>query len=284
MLLQLTPKPYMKGPAVRRWQETCIALGHPVGASGADGVFGKDTATATRDLQEELGLDKDGIVGPLTWNAAELRLVGADPSTDYPWPVYTVDGIEIHDCRAVFKAPKNYTYDRLGNTISGVMLHRTACVLGENPKRWESINCHVGVTLSGRIILMHHFWKMIWHGNGPSPSTVGIEFDGNPEGIPGYFWKPGGGPHPMSDAQLKAAAVLFPLMKREIEVICGSMRTVLAHRQSSADRECDPGWHCWQEIALPWMEVIGKSDPGIVWGTGNTIPRDWDPASPYPFR
>lgn len=286
MLLKLTEKPYMRGPAVRRWQEMCITLGYSVGASGADGVFGKDTDTATRALQGDLGLDKDGIVGPKTWAAAEQKLAGTTPTPPaYPWPVYTVDGVEIHDCRNFFTPPKNYTYDRLGATISGVMMHRTACVLGENPKRWESINCHVGVTLSGKIILMHHFWRMIWHGNHPSPNTVGVEWDGNPEGIPGVYWKPGGGPHPMTEAQLKASPVLFSLMKREIETIGGQLRNVLAHRQSSEDREYDPGWHCWQTVGLEWQTRIGrKSDVSATWKTGKSIPREWDPASPYPFR
>lgn len=285
MLLKLQPKPYLRGPAVRRWQEICLALGVPVGPSGPDGIFGTDTDTATREAQRLLDVTEDGIVGPKTWEAAQLRLGSGPLVPAYPWTVYQVDGVEIHDCRAVFKPPKNYTYDRTGPAISGVMLHRTACVLGENPKRWESINAHVGVTLSGKIILMHAFTKMIWHGNGPSPSTVGIEFDGNPEGVPGVFWKPGGGPHAMTPEQLHAASVLFSLMKREIELIGGKMTYVLAHRQSSEDREYDPGWHCWQTVGLDWQARIGfKSPVSETWKTGKPIPKEWDPASPHNFR
>lgn len=281
MLLKLTT-PYMKGPAVRRWQELLGMCGKPV---DPDGIFGPATDKATRYVQGKLGVDADGKVGEITWNATFEFLGIPLESPPPPWPVRIINGIEIHDCRDTFKPPKNYTYNRTGAAISGVMLHRTACILGENPSRWESINCHIGVTLDGRIILMHHWWRMIWHGNGPSPSTIGIEFDGNPEGKPGYYWTPGGGPNLITDAQKKAAEVLFTLLRDEITTMGGAFSYLLAHRQSSEDRECDPGWHCWQEIALPWMEKLGvKSDPGKVWGTGNTIPKDWDPASPYPFR
>lgn len=284
MFLKLTT-PYMSGAAVRRWQETCIQLGFTDCNIEPDGIFGPATDAATRAVQRFLHVQDDGIVGPITWNAAELAIIGANPNPNYAWPVFTIDGVEIHDCRAVFKPPKNYTYDRLGVTISGVMLHRTACVLGENPKRWESINCHIGVTLSGKVILMHHFWRMIWHGNGPSPSTIGIEFDGNPEGIPGVFWKPGGGPHPITREQEQAADVLFSIVKKEIELIGGKLKYVLAHRQSSQDREYDPGWHCWQTIGLNWQNRIGiKSPVNRIWGTGKPIPKEWDPDASYNFK
>ncbi|MDO8941682.1 MAG: N-acetylmuramoyl-L-alanine amidase [Desulfobacterales bacterium] len=280
MLLKLET-PYQRGPAVRRWQEILGMCGRPV---DLDAIFGPATDKATRYVQAKLGVAVDGKVGPATWNAAFAALGIPVETPPPPWPVSIVDGVEIHDCRDVFKPPKNYTYNRTGAAISGVMIHRTACILGENPLRWESVNCHIGVTMAGRIILMHHFWRMIWHGNGPSPATIGIEFDGNPEGRPGYWWKPGGGPHQITDAQKKAAHVLFHFLKVQITAAGGALTNILGHRQSSEDRECDPGWHCWQEIALPWMEIVGKSDPGKVWGTGNTIPRDWDPSSPYPFR
>jgi zinc D-Ala-D-Ala carboxypeptidase len=34
----------------------------------ADGVFGPETEEATREFQQEVGLDVDGIVGPHTWH------------------------------------------------------------------------------------------------------------------------------------------------------------------------------------------------------------------------
>lgn len=265
MLLKLE-NPYMRGMAVRRWQETCNALGVKV---VTDGVFGPKTEEATKKVQALLGVTVDGIVGDKTWAAAEARIAQS-------WTEYEVDGVKIVDCRKVFRSPKNHTRNREGKEIQGIVLHRTSCVLGENPKRWESVNCHVGVTLSGKIILMHDFTKMIWHGNGPSPFTVGIEFDGNPEGFPGKWWKPGGGPHPITPEQEKAADVLFSLMKQEIEKIGGKMERIIAHRQSSEDREYDPGWECWKKIAIPWQKRIGiESDPNKTWGTGKPIPEEW---------
>jgi Putative peptidoglycan-binding domain-containing protein len=50
-----------RGEVVRRIQ-------HIVGAA-ADGIFGPRTEQAIRTWQKQHGLDPDGVVGPLTWNA-----------------------------------------------------------------------------------------------------------------------------------------------------------------------------------------------------------------------
>ena len=58
-----------KGDAVRRLQELLISKGYSCGASGADGDFGQGTYNAVVQLQAAYGLDQDGVVGPLTWDA-----------------------------------------------------------------------------------------------------------------------------------------------------------------------------------------------------------------------
>lgn len=166
---------------------------------------------------------------------------------------------------------------RKPSDITGVMLHRTACVLGEKPERWKRINAHIGVTLQGKVILMHDFLSVIWHGNKPSPELIGIEFDGNPEGFPGRYWKPGGGPHDITAAQQASAnEILLPLLQRWFDENGVTWKWTIAHRQSSGDREYDPGWQCWQLIALPWMAATGSTDGDLVWGTGAKVPKDWD--------
>lgn len=58
-----------KGDAVRELQQKLIARGYNCGASGADGDFGQGTYNAVIKLQADYGLDQDGVVGPLTWDA-----------------------------------------------------------------------------------------------------------------------------------------------------------------------------------------------------------------------
>lgn len=56
-----TIKQGSQGKAVKIWQVI-------IGAT-ADGIFGKKTATKTKEFQKNHGLDNDGIVGPKTWKA-----------------------------------------------------------------------------------------------------------------------------------------------------------------------------------------------------------------------
>lgn len=60
------------GPDVVRWQQI-------VGVSPADGEFGPITKAATMKWQTNHGIAPDGVVGPMTWKAAET--MGKAPST-----------------------------------------------------------------------------------------------------------------------------------------------------------------------------------------------------------
>ncbi len=55
------------GDAVRRIQSRLSALGFACGP--ADGVFGGATESAVKSFQARNGLEPDGIVGPVTWDA-----------------------------------------------------------------------------------------------------------------------------------------------------------------------------------------------------------------------
>lgn len=53
---------------VRKVQARLIELGYNCGSRGADGIFGDNTYKAVVAFQSKNGLEKDGKVGPLTWN------------------------------------------------------------------------------------------------------------------------------------------------------------------------------------------------------------------------
>ena len=55
-----------QGEDVKKLQNALIAAGHDVGAAGADGIYGKNTAQAVRDYQTKHKLQIDGIAGDET--------------------------------------------------------------------------------------------------------------------------------------------------------------------------------------------------------------------------
>lgn len=69
-----TLKKGAKGEAVKDLQEALDALGFSVGE--IDGVFGDATERAVRDFQASVGIDVDGVAGPVTW----LNIDEADQS------------------------------------------------------------------------------------------------------------------------------------------------------------------------------------------------------------
>jgi peptidoglycan hydrolase-like protein with peptidoglycan-binding domain len=58
-----------RGPDVSRWQDFLIEQG--LLNATADGVFGDETAAATRAFQQQRGLKADGIVGAVTLGVAQ---------------------------------------------------------------------------------------------------------------------------------------------------------------------------------------------------------------------
>lgn len=56
-----------KGDTVKAMQILLIGYGCKCGIFGADGDFGSATEKALKKYQEKMGLEADGICGPLTW-------------------------------------------------------------------------------------------------------------------------------------------------------------------------------------------------------------------------
>lgn len=60
-----------KGDYVKEAQTMLYNLGYNLGTYGIDGDFGKATETAVKEFQMDHGLVKDGVIGPLTWDALQ---------------------------------------------------------------------------------------------------------------------------------------------------------------------------------------------------------------------
>ncbi len=175
--------------------------------------------------------------------------------------------------------------ERPWKAITGICLHQTACVLGERPERWDTLGAHLGVLRSGRVVHVHDFSRLVWHGNGWNAKTIGIEIDGLFEGIhgdPSTVWDDPSTPvhekgMDVTAAQVEAVKQTIRWCASEVQQHGGEVKVLVAHRQSSKSRRNDPGSQVWKEIALPMMEEMGLSDGGLGFQIGGfPIPEAWD--------
>lgn len=218
-----------------------------------------------------------------------------------PYKHFIEDGIHVYDCRGFFNPPKLGLFVRPLSSISGIVVHRTSCVIGDKPHQHAKTNAHVAVTLEGNIYLMHPFNMGIYHAQNISETTIGVEFDGNPEVFKGGpYWispdyKKNGkpmdrylkqiGPHPTTEQQVRASKVLLNIIIRELKLDGGKITCVFAHRQSTEGKAGDPGWECWQKIAMPWQRTLSaKSTISFRVDTGKPIPKEWDPSSSHKWH
>lgn len=270
--------PYMHGSNVRRLQEVGDLLGYDYGPN--DGIFGEDTERVVKDFQRHNGLVVDGICGEKTWSAM-LNLVDAafvkQPLSFSKYPL-------IRDIRGKHPRPKNYAYQREWSDIVGVTLHQTGCGMPKRPMGWSKVNAHIGVTQEGLVVIMNDPVDMIWHAQGLSRKTIGIEIEGNFYGVEGAertLWSGGGGPYDLNPMMISALNEVKNWLIEEFSQRNVPWTRIYAHRQSSPTRRGDPGSLIWNEVALSWAEdlKLGDSRDGghyFKLGKGRPIPMLWD--------
>jgi len=278
-MLRLT-QPKMKGQSVLRLQELAGSLGFDCGRN--DGIFGPKTEEMLKKLQAHLGLEADGICGPVTWKA--IMKAVEEKTTRHEKEARAAGGL-IVDVRGLHSPPVNFKKKRSWSEIRGVTLHQTGIKMSDKPSGWYSLNAHIGVTQDGKIILANDPTDFIWHAQGLSEFTIGIEISGNFYGIDGVkdtLWSGGGGPEHLNPRMIVAFDVLFDWLAAEFKKNKCAWKCVHAHRQSSNMRVSDPGSEIWQAVGMSWLKKLGKSatdgGPDFKLGSGKTIPREWNPA------
>jgi N-acetyl-anhydromuramyl-L-alanine amidase AmpD len=292
MRLQSTA-PGARGGVVRALQRALSTLGYDLGPWGADGVYGAATADAVRAFQRAVGLTIDGIAGPKTIAALQRQLDRRGRGSTSPRPPQPTLPESFVDRRGRHGPPPLYSASRSprswlgdhGRVIQGVTLHQTGIFIAEVPERWDTLNAHIAVLRDGRVILTNALSDFIWHAQGLSASTIGIEFNGSFPGVVGRsntVWRHGGGPHALTAAQLEAADRLFVWLRATFAANGGRWTRVHAHRQSSASRRADPGSEIWQKVGLRWLELLGDGatdgGTGFCTGSGRPVPEAWNPA------
>lgn len=172
-------------------------------------------------------------------------------------------------------------------TIKSIILHQMAYKakdkngLYSNPERYLSVGAHFCIMLDGRIMQHHPISRFIWHSNCTSPLSIGVEFEGNFPNIKGKWWYPTNektgkkmkkNEDKPTPAQFEAGQFLLKYLKTVI-----GLKNVLAHRQSSEDRENDPGPDIWFNVGEWGLANLGLSDggKGFKCGTGNLILEKW---------
>lgn len=194
---------------------------------------------------------------------------------------------EFHDRRKTASKKHVRLLPRMWKSVTGICLHQTACLLGERPERWDTVGAHVGVTRSGKVIQMHDFNRVVYHGNGWNNGTVGIEIDGLYAGVEGDLktvWDDPSTPSREQGMALTQESVIAT--RAAIRWICyevarngGKVKVLVAHRQASKNRRNDPGSAIWKSIALPMHAELNLTDGGggFTLGEGYPIPNEWDP-------
>lgn len=272
-------QPKMSGPAVTRFQELA-SLVPWVGAITADGVFGFGAYNAAKQVQKTFGLVQDGVVGPQTWAKllAYVDLYADDPkfltTPDRPY-----EGIV--DLRNKHERARHFKCRRRLDTVSGIVLHQTGCTMPEKAEGWARLNAHIGINRDGTVILVNDFADWIWHAQGLSATTIGVEIAGNYPGLIGHpasLWKPGGGPHSLTPEMKRGMAIALTWIDTECARLGIIIKGVYAHRQAKNTRQADPGEEIWMAAGIPWQAHFGVTDGGNDFkvGTGAPIPKEWD--------
>ncbi len=273
-----------KGPKIQELQEILIELGFDLVRWGADGDLGTETLEAFEAFLMKYSLERIDV-DPNVITDEELAYLYLVQdrlrSKQVPPPQNLVDR------RAYTGTNKDYG-PRTWLETYGICLHQTACHLGASKRldRCDKIGAHFVVYQTGAVFWLHDQDRIIEHGHGWNAHTIGIEIDGLFEGVlgePSTLWNDPDTPY--VDKAMRPTTAQIEATKQLIRWNCdfirkrgGRIRSLVAHRQSSATRPNDPGSESWQEISIPMQRELGLSSGalGFKIGTGRPIPESWD--------
>jgi hypothetical protein len=259
-----------------------------------DGVVGSSTRAAVRSFQQREGLPVTGIVGPDTEQAlmaaarkpTDLPGEPNQPEEEIPWLSSLFPGlapIQIEDRTAFAPKENRKGKPRDMSKVYALVLHQTAFSRGNDTTKYDRIPVHFVITPNGRIIQLHPLSALLWSSNGFNAGSVAVEFVGNFPNTQGKCWEAKKfGCHRLTQEQIDAGRALVRHLIRTM-----GLTHVLAHRQSSGQRDNDPGPDVWYNVGQWAVDNLGLRDggPGFKVGSGNSIPdlwRKWGQLRPQP--
>ncbi len=253
-----------------------------------DGVIDADTREAIRSFQRREKLPVTGVIGPDTQQAlvAATRNQAKQPDQEFPWwPSFfpALAPIQIEDRTAFGLKENRKGKPRDMSKVYALVLHQTAFSRGNDTTKYDRIPVHFVITPNGKIIQLHPLSAYLWSSNGFNAGSVAVEFVGNFPNTKGKCWQAQKfGCHQLTQEQINSGRALI----RHLINTMG-LTHVLAHRQSSGQRENDPGPDVWYHVGQWAVDNLGMKDggPGFKVGSGNSIPdlwRKWGQAKPQP--
>jgi peptidoglycan hydrolase-like protein with peptidoglycan-binding domain len=170
-------------------------------------------------------------------------------------------------------------------SVYALVLHQMACCFKRKDplKSYLRTNSHFVILPDGKILQLHPISAYLWASHGFNKGSVAVEFAGNFPSTRGKWWKGDKyGQNQVTPEQIEAGRYLVRHLIRTM-----GLTHVLAHRQSSAMRENDPGPDIWYHVGQWAIDNHGLKDggPGFKVGDGHTIPdlwRTWGKAKPQP--
>ncbi len=145
-----------------------------------------------------------------------------------------------------------------------------------DPESYLNTGSHFCILLDGRIVQLHPFSRMIWHGNCLSPRSVAVEFEGNFPDIKGRWWVDKKSKVQNRDMPTPAQFEAGRFLASYLKLVLGTTH-IMAHRQSSSSRTNDPGPAIWSNVGEWAIQNLGMTDGGASFkcGTGNPILPEW---------
>ena len=161
--------------------------------------------------------------------------------------------------------------------IDSIVLHHMAYNIGNDPTLYKRVGAHYIVTSGGQIAQLYDDLDFLNASNGFNPRSVAIEFAGNFADERYNWWKSSELPIPdrcyLTPTQIRAGRCLLATLKARLPGI----KYLYAHRQSSEDREGDPGPDVWFNIGEWALGNLNLTDrlPSTFIGNGRPIPQTW---------
>lgn len=188
----------------------------------------------------------------------------------------------LHDCTPIedrtsfTPKDKRKGKPRDMSKVYALVLHQTAGNQRNTPPdRYDGVTAHFVIKPNGQTLQLHPLTARLNASNGFNAGSVAVEFAGNFPDTRGkrYVYPNGASPQGVLTAeQIKAGRCLIRYLVKNMD-----LTHILAHRQSSASRENDPGPDIWYHVGQWAINNLGLRDGGQNFkiGSGNPIPDSW---------
>ena len=282
---------------VERLQLALMAMGYALPRFGADGFWGGETEAALSRYAHDHSFEAPDEADEWSDLCADVLSVYRRVEALGPMPAV--------DCRPYAHA-EDVAGRRRWADIDSLLFHQMATVFGgDKRKRIPRVAINGAVTVDGDALRIHDPLTWVWHAQGYSQRSIGIEVEGWYAGVEGddsTFWRPKSRPgrQPMSlpDGVVCAALSLSRYYIRLVAAHGGEVRHILTHRQAYPTKPSDPGEAIYRAVCAPLMQEFGldgadqyraayRYRKGAKWVNvkpGRPVPSEWLEGQPTSYR